>query len=50
MGWLRAKLSFKLLCSVKICTRGSRARRVNEMKQINADNSNDTEYVYLSYL
>ena len=33
-GWLLAKLSFKLLHSVNICIRGSRARNVNEMKKI----------------
>ena len=32
-GWLRAKLSFKLLHSVNICIRGSGARNVNEMKK-----------------
>ena len=33
MGWLRAKLSFKLLHSVNICIRGSRARNVDEIKK-----------------
>ena len=34
MGWLRAKLSSKLLRSVNIYIRSSRARNVNEMKKI----------------
>ena len=46
IGWLRAKLSFKLLRSVNIRIRGSRERNVNKMKEINADDSNDIEYVY----
>ena len=46
MGWLRVKLSFKLLSSVNIWIRGSRARNVNEMKKNNADDLNDTEHVY----
>ena len=33
MGSLRVKLSFRLLCSVNICIRGSRARKVNEMRK-----------------
>ena len=33
MGWLRAKLPFKLLPSANIYIRGSRARNVNEMKE-----------------
>ena len=43
MGWLRAKLSFKLLRSVNICIRGSRARNVRKLKKIYADDLNDTE-------
>ena len=47
MGWLRAKLSFKLLRSVNICIRGSRARNVRKLKKIYADDLDDTEYVYV---
>ena len=36
MGWSQAELSIKLLRSVNICIRRSRARNVNEMKKINA--------------
>ena len=46
MGWLRTKLSFKLLHSENIYIKGSRSRNVNEMKKNYADDSNDIEYVY----
>ena len=34
MGWLLAKLQFKLMQSIKICIRGSKARNAKEMKKI----------------